>query len=97
MNWITITTVIILSSVCAVFIYSNGQEVHVAFGSVSSAPLPLFLPMLVVFFVGFAGGMLSLAFSRRKHKLEIKRLNEENQCLKTELDNLRTFPLQDEA
>jgi len=47
--------------------------------------------------LGFSGGMLSLSFSRRKHKQEISQLREENDLLHQEVENLRNIPLQDDV
>lgn len=97
MNWINVVVVLLLTILATEFALSNLENVHVAFGSMRSGTVPLFLPVFIAFLLGFLGGMLSLAFSRRKHKQEIRRLRQENAILQKEIDNLRNLPLQDET
>jgi len=97
MNWINIVIVLLFTSLATIFAISNTDLVHLSFFEFSSASMPLFVPVFLTFMLGFLGGVLSLIFSRRKHKREIRRLREENGTLQKEVNNLRNLPLQDEA
>jgi uncharacterized integral membrane protein len=97
MNWINILVVLLFTSLATLFAISNTTPVRIYFMDLASGNMPLFVPIFVTFLLGFLGGMLSLYFSRRKHKLEIRRLREENSMLQKEVNNLRNLPLQDEA
>lgn len=97
MNWINVLVVLVLTTLATVFAVSNTIEVHLDFAGLKSGGMPLYVPVFVAFLVGFIGGMLSLSFSRRKHKMEIGQLRQENEVLKEELNNLRNLPLQDEV
>lgn len=96
MNWINILVVLVLTSLATMFALSNMDQVRIHFLGLSSANIPIYLPVFVAFLFGFAGGMLALSFSRRKHKAEISRLRQENERLQQEVENLRNIPLQDE-
>jgi len=97
MNWINALLVVILTTLATMFAAANEGHVTVTFANLTSGAVPLFVPIFVAFLIGFAGGMLSLSFSRRKHKVEIERLRQENGLLQTEVNNLRNLPLQDET
>jgi uncharacterized integral membrane protein len=79
------------------FALSNSDPVQLRFGGGPTLGIPLFVPIFVSFLCGFFGGMLSLSFSRRKHKRDIRQLEQDNRNLQQELDNLRTLPLQDDT
>ncbi len=96
MNWINVVVVLLLTSLATMFALSNMTPVRIAFAGMISGAIPVYVPVFVAFIIGFAGGMLSLSFSRQKHKQEIRRLRRDNERLQQEVDNLRNFPLQDE-
>lgn len=96
MNWINILVLLILTSIATMFAMSNLEPVHVGLLGVHSRPVPLYIPIFFFFMLGFVGGVLSLSFSRRKHKREISELREENEKLLKEVENLRNIPLQDD-
>jgi len=95
-NWINVLVVIVLTSFATMFALVNTMPVQVHFLGLASDDMPFYVPVFVAFLIGFFGGMLALSFSRRKHKLEITALREENRRLKQEVDNLRNIPLQDD-
>ncbi|MDX8410890.1 MAG: LapA family protein [Mariprofundaceae bacterium] len=97
MNWINVLLVLALTTLATMFALSNSDLVQLRFGASPAYEIPLFVPIFSAFGLGFVGGMLSLSFSRRKHKREIRQLEQENQNLKQELNNLRTLPLQDDT
>lgn len=97
MNWINIIVVGVLISVAMIFATSNVEVVQVGFAGLKSGEIPLYVPILVAFLIGFAGGVLALSFSRRKHKNEISELRRENELLSQEVENLRNIPLQDDV
>jgi len=96
-NWINVLLVIVLTSFATMFAMANLLPVHIHFLGISSADIPIYLPIFISFLLGFAGGMLALSFSRRKHKQEILWLREEHDRLQREVDNLRNIPLQDDV
>ncbi len=96
-NWINVLVVIVLTSFATMFALANVLPVHVRFLGVSSGDVPLYLPVFISFLLGFAGGVLALSFSRRKHKREIAWLKAEHERLQREVDNLRNIPLQDDV
>ena len=96
MNWLSLTVSIVLAVFATTFALANTMPVHLAFLGLKTDDAPLFIPMFTAFFFGFAGGVLALSFSRRKHKKEIKHLRKENATLHKEVENLRTIPLQDD-
>jgi len=96
-HWLNVVIVIMLTVFGIAFATSNLALVHVSFLNLSTLNAPLYMPIFIAFFMGVAGGILSLFFSRRKHKLEIKRLEEENTLLQQEVENLRNIPLQDDV
>jgi len=79
------------------FSLANLTPVSLQLLGVSSQPVPLYVPIFVAFLLGFSGGMLSLSFSRRKHKQEIEALRKDNDLLQREVENLRNIPLQDDV
>lgn len=97
MNWINALSVILLTTLATMFAAVNNSRISIHFADYSSGNVPVYVPIFIVFLLGFLGGMLSLSFSRRKHKLEINRLRQENNLLQTEVNNLRNLPLQDET
>jgi len=97
MNWINAILVVALTTLAILFATANDTRVSIAFAGFVSGRMPLYVPIFLAFLLGFLGGMLSLSFSRRKHKREIGRLRRENELLQTEVNNLRNLPLQDEA
>lgn len=97
MNWINILVVLVLTSFATMFALSNMDPVQIGIAGLTSDPIPLYIPIFIVFFLGFLGGMLSLSFSRHKHKQEISDLRKENEMLNQEVENLRNIPLQDDV
>ncbi len=96
MNWVNAVIVAILTAVATIFAMANAGEVAIAFTGIGVGHSPLYVPVFVAFVFGYAGGVLSLAFSRRKHKRRIADLERENRQLHSEVENLRNIPLQDE-
>jgi len=96
-NWINILLVIVLTSFATMFAMANLLPVQVHFLGVSSASVPIYMPVFIAFMLGFVGGVLALSFSRRKHKQEIIWLKVEHERLQREVDNLRNIPLQDDV
>ena len=97
MNWINVLVILVLTSFATIFALSNVDMVHVGIAGLISHPIPLYVPIFVAFILGFIGGMLTLSFSRRKHKQEISTLRRENELLTQEVENLRNIPLQDDV
>ncbi|MES0371074.1 MAG: LapA family protein [Mariprofundaceae bacterium] len=97
MNWINVLVVLVLTSFATIFALSNIDTVQVGVAGLISRPIPLYIPIFIAFLLGFVGGMLSLSFSRRKHKQEISDLRNENDTLTQEVENLRNIPLQDDV
>jgi len=97
MNWINALSVVLLTTLATMFAAVNNGKVSISFIGYSSGDMPLYVPVFISFLLGFLGGMLSLSFSRRKHKVEINQLRQENALLQTEVNNLRNLPLQDET
>lgn len=97
MNWINVLVILVLTSFATIFALSNIDTVHVGIAGLVSRPIPLYIPIFVAFLLGFVGGMLTLSFSRRKHKQEISDLRRENEMLNREVENLRNIPLQDDV
>lgn len=97
MNWINVLVVLVLTSFATIFALSNVDTVQIGIAGLISRPLPLYVPIFIAFLLGFIGGMLSLSFSRRKHKQEIINLQKENDTLTREVENLRNIPLQDDV
>jgi uncharacterized integral membrane protein len=97
MNWINVLVILVLTSFATIFAVSNIDTVHVSIAGLTSRPVPLYLPIFIAFLLGFAGGMLTLSFSRRKHKQEIATLRRDNEMLSKEVENLRNIPLQDDV
>ena len=96
-NWINVLLVIVLTSFATMFAMANLLSVQVHFLGVSSADIPVYIPIFIAFLLGFSGGVLALSFSRRKHKQEIVWLKAEHDRLQREVDNLRNIPLQDDV
>lgn len=96
-HWLNIGIVIMLTIFGITFATSNLSLVHITFLNLSSLEAPLYLPIFIAFFMGVIGGILSLFFSRRKHKNDISRLQKENLLLQQEVENLRNIPLQDDV
>jgi len=96
-HWLNIAVIALLTAFFITFALSNLALVHVALLGVRSQPVALYIPGFIAFVLGFSGGMLSLSFSRRKHKQEILQLREENSLLHQEVENLRNIPLQDDV
>jgi len=97
LNWINILVVLVLTSFATMFALSNMDMVRIGIAGLISDSLPLYVPIFIAFLLGFLGGMLSLSFSRRKHKQEISDLQKENEMLNQEVENLRNIPLQDDV
>lgn len=97
MNWINVIVVLLLTTLATVFALANNGPIQLHFIGFTSIKMPLFVPMFIALLLGFLGGLLALSFSRRKHKIEIRRLRQENELLQKEVDNLRNLPLQDEV
>ena len=96
MNWLNISVSIGLALFATMFALANTMPVHLSFMGLTTDEAPLFVPIMTAFLFGFAGGLLALSFSRRKHKKEIKHLREENRLLHKEVENLRNIPLQED-
>jgi len=96
-NWINVLVVIVLTSFATMFALANLMQVQIQFLGVSSASVPLYIPIFIALLLGFCGGVLALSFSRRKHKEEIVWLRKEHEDLQREVDNLRNIPLQDDV
>ena len=96
-NWINVLVVIVLTSFATMFALANLTRVQVHFLGVASAPVPLYIPVFIALLLGFCGGVLTLSFSRRKHKQEIAWLRREHENLQREVENLRNIPLQDDV
>jgi len=96
-NWINVLLVIVLTSFSTMFAMANLSPIQLHFLGVSSAHVPIYMPVFVAFILGFSGGLLALSFSRRKHKQEIVWLKNEHDRLQREVDNLRNIPLQDDV
>ena len=96
MNWLNVAVSITFAVFAITFALENTMPVQLAFLGFATDETPLFLPMFIAFIFGFAGGLLALSFSRRKHKKELKFLRKENAILHEEVENLRTIPLQDD-
>lgn len=96
-HWLNIAIMALLTAFFIAFALSNLLLVDVALLGVKSQPIPFYIPVFIAFLLGFSGGMLSLSFSRRKHKEEISQLREENNILHQEVENLRNIPLQDDV
>ncbi len=96
MNWLNVSVSIGLALFAVIFALANTMPVHLSFLGLTTDEAPLFVPIVAAFLFGFAGGVLALSFSRRKHKKEIKHLRKENELLHKEVENLRNIPLQDD-
>lgn len=96
MNWINVLVILILTSFGLMFALSNIDPVQVGIAGLTSRPVPLYVPICIAFLLGVIGGVLSLSFSRRKHKKEIADLRRENEMLTREVENLRNIPLQED-
>lgn len=96
MNLTSAFIALLLTAIAVLFSLSNRIPVEVHFFSLSSSPIPLYIPVFIAFLFGFIGGIAALSFSRHKHKREISRLKREQHLLSKELDNLRNIPLQDD-
>lgn len=96
-NWINILVLLVLTSFATMFALSNMDPVQIAVAGLTSDHMPLYIPIFGAFLLGFLGGMVSLSFSRRKHKKEISDLHKENKLLNQEVENLRNIPLQDDV
>ncbi|RMH50187.1 MAG: LapA family protein [Zetaproteobacteria bacterium] len=96
MNWINALVVALFSAVATIFALANSGEVAIAFTGIGVGHSPLYVPVFAAFVLGYVGGVLSLAFSRRKHKRRILELEAENRQLHSEVENLRNIPLQEE-
>jgi len=97
MNWINAVLVVILTTLATMFAAANEGRVVIGFANLTSGEVSLYVPIFIAFLIGFGGGVLALSFSRRKHKIEIEHLRQENNLLQTEVNNLRNLPLQDET
>jgi len=96
MNWANAVIVALLTAAATIFAMENTGEVTIAFTGIGSGHSPLYMPVFIAFVLGYVGGVLSLAFSRNKHKKRIGELEAENGRLGSEVENLRNIPLQDE-
>jgi putative membrane protein len=96
MNWLNVTVSVGLALFATTFALANTMPVHLSFLGFSTDEAPLFIPIFIASIFGFAGGILALSFSRRKHKIEIKHLRKESALLHEEVENLRNIPLQDD-
>ncbi len=96
-NWVNVLVLAVITTFATLFALANQVLVQLHFFGVSTALMPLYLPIFFAFLLGFFGGVLALSFSRRKHKEEIRRLHEEHIRLQQEVDNLRNIPLQDDV
>jgi len=96
MNWLNVAASVALAVFATTFALANTMPVHLSFIGFTTDDAPLFVPIFIAFIFGFAGGLLALSFSRRKHKKELKHLRHENALLHKEVENLRNIPLQDD-
>jgi len=96
LHWLNIGVSIGLALFITTFALTNTMPVSLSFLGLTTDTMPLFAPVIIVFMIGFSGGVLALSFSRRKHKLEIKHLRKESALLRQEVENLRNIPLQDD-
>ncbi|MDQ6967715.1 MAG: LapA family protein [Mariprofundaceae bacterium] len=96
-HWLNIAVMALLTAFFITFALSNLALVNVALLGLKSQEIPFYMPVFIAFILGFSGGMLSLSFSRRKHKQEISQLRKENNVLHQEVENLRNIPLQDDV
>ncbi|MDQ6954528.1 MAG: LapA family protein [Mariprofundaceae bacterium] len=96
-HWLNIAVMALLLAFFIIFALSNLSKVEVRLLGMHSQAIWLSIPIFIAFLLGFSGGMLSLSFSRRKHKLEISKLRAENKLLHQEVENLRNIPLQDDV
>ncbi len=96
-HWVNVSIITLLLIFGVSFATSNMHPVHIAILNIVTQPMPLYLPILIAFFMGVVGGMLSLFFSRRKDKYAIAQLKKDNLLLQQEVENLRNIPLQDDV
>ncbi|MDQ6995389.1 MAG: LapA family protein [Mariprofundaceae bacterium] len=96
-HWLNISIVIMLTLFGIAFATDNLNLVHVQFLGFSTHDIPLYIPIFIAFFMGIIAGVLSLYFSRRKHKVAIDHLQQEIRLLQQEVENLRNIPLQDDV
>ena len=96
-NWINVIVLLLLTSFALTFAVANEGLIQLSFLGFVSQEIPLYVPIFLAFLLGFAGGVLSLSFSRRKHKREIIQLRQDNTRLAKEVENLRNIPLQDDV
>ncbi len=97
MHWLNIVVMALLTAFGITFALSNLSPIEVSFLGLKSKAIPFYIPVFIAFLLGFSGGMLSLSFSRRKHKRQILSLSQENALLQQEVENLRNIPLQDDV
>jgi len=94
-NWINLAVVLVVAAAAVKFASDNAASIPFSvFGVQGKAPV--YLLVFAAFLLGFAGGVLAMNFSRRKHKQEIAKLRRENASLREEVQRLRNLPLQDE-
>ncbi|MDX8404714.1 MAG: LapA family protein [Mariprofundus sp.] len=96
-NWINVLVVLVLTSFATMFALANLSPVQIHFFGIASNEVAVYIPIFIAFILGILGGVMTLFFSRRKHKQEILWLRAEHQRLQHELDNLRNIPLQDDV
>ncbi len=96
MNWMNALLIVVITAVATIFALANSGDVAIAFSGIGQVSCPLYVPVFTSFIIGYIGGLLSLAFSRRKHKRRIAYLEQEHARLSGEVENLRNIPLQEE-
>ena len=95
-NWINALIIVVVTAAATIFAIANAGEVTISFSGIGRISCPLYVPVFAAFVLGYAGGIASLAFSRRKHKRRIAQLEQEHARLSREVENLRNIPLQEE-
>lgn len=75
----------------------NPQTIPVSYYFDVSWDTPLFLVIMVPFFIGMVLGVLLMSFSVFKNKREVGKTNRKLKKMEKEVENLRTMPLKEEA
>lgn len=75
----------------------NPQIITVSYYFNISWDLPLFLVIMLPFFVGMVLGVLLMSLSVFKNKRQVGKTNRELKKVEKEVENLRAMPLKDEA
>lgn len=95
MNWLK--TAILLVALALIFVLAalsvNQEQVTLSF-AIWETPFPLsvFWWLMAAFLVGLSFGLLNAAWLNLKHRLTIRRLNQNLSQAQSELERLRTTP-----